>query len=107
MIICCLLIRFNSIEGKKKKSLGLNLIDRQVSITSHSSEFEGGRASLTSSTFNLAKSIIGAGVLSLPSGIAYFSDSPAAIFPANFLWCVSYIADSPASTQSYDYYIVL
>ena len=44
-----------------------------------------GEATVISSTFNLAKSVIGAGVLSLPSGIAYFSDSPFAILPASVL----------------------
>lgn len=41
-----------------------------------SSQKKGGDATISSSTFNLAKSIIGAGVLSLPSGVAFFSDKP-------------------------------
>jgi hypothetical protein len=32
-------------------------------------------------TFNLAKSIIGSGILSLPSGLALFSDSTTALYP--------------------------
>ena len=45
----------------------------------------GGDATIATSSFNLAKSIIGAGVLSLPSGIAFFSDSPQALLPATIL----------------------
>ena len=43
------------------------------------------KASIPVSTFNLAKNIVGAGVLSLPNGIAYFSDSTSALIPANIL----------------------
>ena len=42
----------------------------------------GGTSTVSSSIFNLAKCILGAGVLSLPSGIALFSDSKKAIVPA-------------------------
>jgi sodium-coupled neutral amino acid transporter 11 len=48
----------------------------------------GGTATISSSVFNLAKSIVGAGVLSLPSGVAFFSDSPAALVPAGALTLV-------------------
>lgn len=48
----------------------------------------GGQASLSSSTFNLAKSVIGAGVFSLPSGVAFFSDQPAALLPASIICAV-------------------
>lgn len=43
---------------------------------------DGGEASMSVSTFNLAKSIIGAGVLSLPSGVAFFADEPSALVPS-------------------------
>lgn len=43
---------------------------------------KGGEATIASSTFNLAKSIIGCGVLSLPSGVAFFADEPSALIPA-------------------------
>jgi amino acid permease len=49
---------------------------------------KGGEATVASSTFNLAKSIIGAGVLSLPSGIAFFADQPAAVIPASIICAV-------------------
>ncbi len=43
------------------------------------------KASVPISTFNLAKNIVGAGVLSLPNGIAYFSDCTNSLVPANIL----------------------
>eukprot|EP00607_Mallomonas_marina_P001536 CAMPEP_0182428578 /NCGR_PEP_ID=MMETSP1167-20130531/23124_1 /TAXON_ID=2988 /ORGANISM="Mallomonas Sp, Strain CCMP3275" /LENGTH=458 /DNA_ID=CAMNT_0024611549 /DNA_START=199 /DNA_END=1575 /DNA_ORIENTATION=+ len=44
-----------------------------------------GEATIASSTFNLGKSIIGAGVLSIPSSIAFFSDSKFSLIPAGIL----------------------
>ena len=52
----------------------------------------GGDATVSSSSFNLAKSIIGAGVLALPSGVAFFSDSPAALIPAIIMLTVMGVA---------------
>lgn len=49
---------------------------------------KGGEATIATSTFNLAKSIVGAGVLSLPSGIAFFADEPAAIIPASLMCAI-------------------
>jgi len=49
---------------------------------------KGGEATISTSTFNLAKSIVGAGVLSLPSGIAFFADEPAAIIPASLMCAI-------------------
>lgn len=43
---------------------------------------KGGEATIATSTFNLAKSVIGAGVLSLPSGVAFLADEPSALIPA-------------------------
>jgi hypothetical protein len=48
----------------------------------------GGSAALSTSTFNLAKNIIGAGVLSLPSGVAFFADQPRALLPATIMCTV-------------------
>mmetsp|Transcript_35814 Transcript_35814/g.106890 ORF Transcript_35814/g.106890 Transcript_35814/m.106890 type:complete len:534 (-) Transcript_35814:494-2095(-) len=42
----------------------------------------GGTATIPSEIFNLVKSIVGAGVLSLPAGIAAFGNSPTAVIPA-------------------------
>jgi len=49
---------------------------------------KGGQATIATSTFNLAKSIVGAGVLSLPSGIAFFADEKAALIPASIMTLV-------------------
>ncbi|CAN0349134.1 unnamed protein product [Pylaiella littoralis] len=43
---------------------------------------EADKAGMSASVFNLAKNILGAGMLSLPSGVAAFSDSRKAIVPA-------------------------
>ena len=43
---------------------------------------------MASTTFNIAKSIIGAGVLSLPSGVAFFADQPRALIPASIMTAV-------------------
>lgn len=48
-------------------------------------KIKGGEASVASSVFNLAKAIVGCGVLSLPSGIAFFSDAPTAVVPASIV----------------------
>jgi len=42
----------------------------------------GGTATMSTEIFNLVKSIVGAGVLSLPAGIAAFGDAPSAVIPA-------------------------
>lgn len=42
----------------------------------------GGTATIPSEVFNLVKSIVGAGVLSLPYGVAVFGNSPSALIPA-------------------------
>lgn len=42
----------------------------------------GGTASVTDLIFNLVKGIVGAGVLTLPSGIAAFGNAPSAVWPA-------------------------
>lgn len=45
----------------------------------------GGTATIPNEIFNLIKSIIGAGVLSLPAGIAAYGNAPSAIIPATIL----------------------
>mmetsp|Transcript_7506 Transcript_7506/g.14995 ORF Transcript_7506/g.14995 Transcript_7506/m.14995 type:complete len:523 (+) Transcript_7506:92-1660(+) len=47
-----------------------------------SSVASGGTATIPNEIFNLVKSIVGAGVLSLPAGISAFGNAPSAIFPA-------------------------
>ena len=44
-----------------------------------------GTASIPAEIFNLIKSIVGAGVLGLPAGIAAFADAPSALIPATIL----------------------
>ncbi len=44
-----------------------------------------GGSDVSTSTFNLAKTILGAGVLSLPAGIASFTDKKEGLFPATIL----------------------
>ena len=46
---------------------------------------ESGKAPMSSLIFNLVKSIVGAGVLSLPAGISAFGNAPSAMVPAAFL----------------------
>jgi hypothetical protein len=43
---------------------------------------QGGTATMSNEIFNLVKSIVGAGVLSLPAGIAAFGNAPSAVIPA-------------------------
>lgn len=45
----------------------------------------GGTATIPNEVFNLIKSIVGAGVLSLPYGVAAFGNAPGALIPAIFL----------------------
>lgn len=45
----------------------------------------GGEGSISALLFNLVKSIVGAGVLSLPAGIAAFGNAPSAMVPAAVL----------------------
>jgi amino acid permease len=51
-----------------------------VPATSESDQ--GGDATVTQLIFNLVKGIVGAGVLSLPAGIAAFASAPSAVLPA-------------------------
>jgi len=43
---------------------------------------KAGTTSVTASSLNLAKNLVGSGILSLPAGVAAFSASPAALWPA-------------------------
>jgi amino acid permease len=62
----------------------------QAVAVSGDDEFRGGAAgesgtgtaTIPNEVFNLVKSIVGAGVLSLPYGVAYFGNAPGALFPA-------------------------
>lgn len=67
-------------------ALGLNVMTAPKNTRKNSTPFtdenvaqatseEEDKASMSASVFNLAKNILGAGMLSLPSGVAAFSDS--------------------------------
>lgn len=56
--------------------------------SSDNSATKGGDASMANLTFNLVKSIVGAGVLSLPAGISAFGNAPSAMIPAATLIAV-------------------
>lgn len=58
-----------------------NTVDDNSSSSSSPSS-GGGTASIPNEIFNLVKSIVGAGVLSLPAGIAAYGNAPSAIYPA-------------------------
>ncbi len=51
-------------------------------------------ATISNEVFNLVKNIVGAGILSLPAGIAAYGDAPSAVLPAAFL--ISFIGLSSA-----------
>lgn len=46
---------------------------------------DGGTATIPNEVFNLVKSIVGAGVLSLPAGVVAFGNAPSAMIPAVIL----------------------
>ena len=55
------------------------------SMSSSETKSKGGDTTVAATTFNIAKSIIGSGVLTLPSGVAFFADSPSALIPASLM----------------------
>lgn len=68
-----------SSRGRRRSSDSLfSTVDDDKSSSSSS----GGTASIPNEIFNLVKSIVGAGVLSLPAGIAAYGNAPSAIYPA-------------------------
>lgn len=76
-------IGMESAVSRKRMPLQ-DLKDVHLQAASGASLSEG-TSDVSSSIFNLAKVILGAGVLSLPSGIAAFSDSKNALLPATVL----------------------
>lgn len=72
----------------------------------------GGTATIPNEIFNLVKNIVGAGVLSLPAGVAAFGNAPSAVIPATLLiatigglsaYCFSLIGRVCAYTGSTSY----
>jgi len=68
-------------------------------VPEHPAE-HGGTSTTTASIFNLVKGIVGAGVLSLPAGVAAFANAPSGIIPAIVL-----IA-SIGSLSGYCFYLI-
>lgn len=59
--------------------------DPSLVVSNGGGELSGGTATMSNEIFNLVKSIVGAGVLSLPAGIAAFGNAPSAVLPASIL----------------------
>ncbi|RYH30910.1 hypothetical protein EON65_03950 [archaeon] len=60
-------------------------IDDKIVLASVDETILKGSSTISTSVFNLAKTILGAGVLSLPFGVAAFTDSPQGLIPAIIL----------------------
>lgn len=91
-VICVVSSKSNfDISTSNVKSLKSNVksfeSDKMYSITAVAPKAAttGGTSQIAPSVLNLAKTILGAGVLSLPSGIALFSDSKYALIPSSIL----------------------
>lgn len=74
------------LHAAKKKTLPpLRMADEAAES---STSVGTGTATIPNEIFNLVKSIVGAGVLSLPAGIAAFGNAPSAVVPAVALICI-------------------
>jgi len=79
------------------KKMNTNSINFDISLDSDVTQVlsnvnggaETGKSPLSTSTFNLVKSIVGVGVLSLPAGVAAFGDAKSAIIPATVLIAIA------------------
>ena len=85
-------VHVSSFAAMPKIRQGLSLPSKRVSLlaaesgsSSEPANSMGGDATMAATTFNIAKSIVGAGVLSLPSGVAFFADKPSALIPASLM----------------------
>jgi len=58
---------------------------KYVSLDASGAILSKGSSTISSSILNLAKTILGAGILSLPYGVAAFSDSPSVLLPSSIL----------------------
>jgi hypothetical protein len=60
----------------------INVVSQSAPISaSDKFSLDDSKSSVRTLTFNLAKSIVGSGILSLPAGLAAFSNSPNAVYP--------------------------
>lgn len=71
----------SSVGNGDQKLQSAKLVQVTASASAKSNDADGD-SDVLSSQFNLAKTILGAGILSLPSGIAAFSDSRMSLIPA-------------------------
>jgi len=74
--------------SKRGGGKGSRARKEQHHITESPSASGTGTATIPTEIFNLVKSIVGAGVLSLPAGIAAFGNAPSAVLPASILIAV-------------------
>jgi len=72
----------------KVHHLSMSSSDVASPDTSGSVADTGGDSSMASSSFNLVKACIGAGVLAFPGGVAAFADVPRALVPASLIMAV-------------------
>uniref|UniRef100_A0A7S2R064 Amino acid transporter transmembrane domain-containing protein n=1 Tax=Eucampia antarctica TaxID=49252 RepID=A0A7S2R064_9STRA len=72
---------------KNDRSFKLRMVANAVVPEEDASEAPvgTGTASMSNMIFNLVKSVVGAGVLSLPAGIGAFGNAPSAVLPATVL----------------------
>mmetsp|Transcript_4755 Transcript_4755/g.13439 ORF Transcript_4755/g.13439 Transcript_4755/m.13439 type:complete len:516 (-) Transcript_4755:612-2159(-) len=66
--------------GSSSEKSSAPVAERPISVPTGATT--DGTASMPAEIFNLVKSIVGAGVLGLPAGIAAFGDAPSALLPA-------------------------
>ena len=91
LLLICLLINCHAFAAAKTaRSIQLsktNAPKLSMQAVAKKTTGPGPQASVASSSFNVAKNILGAGILSLGSGVAFFSDSATGMYPATAL-CV-------------------
>lgn len=95
LVLVVLCVCIDSIESKSSlpvastasavspiKSLQIDrqFLQQNILLASHDSAVGEGTSTILTSVFNLSKTILGAGILSLPAAVAAFSDSPHSLF---------------------------
>jgi amino acid permease len=75
----------NQIDSSSSSSISSSSSSSTATTTTTTNGAGAGTATITNEIFNLVKSIVGAGVLSLPYGIATYGNAPSAILPAILL----------------------
>ena len=80
--------RGRGLKGAPRREGAAATAPALVAAASSAASGPGGTSDVPTSVFNLAKTILGAGVLSLPSGVAAFSDDLSGLAPASALLVV-------------------